>query len=157
MAVDPYPAIITALEAAQVPYERLEHAPVFTSEQAAAVRGLSLAQGAKALLFKAKVGFVLVVLPGNRRVDSKKLRQLLGVNDVRFASPDEVQAQMGCTIGSCYPLGYLAGLRTLVDASLGANARISFNPGRHDVSITMRYQDYVRLAQPETVSVVTAA
>jgi Ala-tRNA(Pro) deacylase len=154
MQIDPYETIIQALEGARMAYQRLEHEPVFTSEQAAAVRGLSLSQGAKALLFQTKAGYVLVVLPGDRRVDSKKLRKLLGVSDVRFASPEAVKQLMGCEIGSCYPLGFLAGLRTLMDASLGQNDTISFNPGRHDVSIVMAYRDYLALAKPEIVSVV---
>ena len=48
----PYEAIIRLLDKAHIAYEKFEHEPVFTSEQAAAVRGTSLSQGAKALLFK---------------------------------------------------------------------------------------------------------
>jgi Ala-tRNA(Pro) deacylase len=150
---DPYAAIIQLLSERQVSYDQIEHEPVYTSEQAAAVRGMSLAQGAKSLLFKTKAGFVLVVVPGDKRVDSKLLKKVLGVKDVRFASPDEVKECMGCEIGSCYPLGIVAGLRTLVDRSLSRQAIISFNPGRHNISIKMRYGDYQTLAQPEVVAV----
>ena len=72
----------------------------------------------------------------------------------RFATPEEVQEQMGCEIGSCYPLGVVAGLRTLVDKSLARSGVISFNPGRHTVSIKLNYVDYQRLAQPELADVV---
>lgn len=154
MQPDPYKALMRLLDEARVRYERLEHEPVYTSEQAAAVRGLSLQQGAKSLLFKTKQGFVLVVVPGDCRVDSKKLKRYLGVSDARFASPEEVKAHMGCEIGSCYPLGVVAGLRTIVDKSLGTNDIISFNPGRHTISIKMSYTDYERLAQPELADVV---
>jgi len=154
MKSNPYEAILRVLDGAHIQYERLEHEPVYTSEQAAAVRGLSLQQGAKSLLFKTKHGFVLVVVPGDKRVDSKKLKKHLGVSDVRFASPDEVKEQMGCEIGSCYPLGTVAGLRTIVDKSLGANEVISFNPGSHTVSIKMSYADYQRAARPELADVV---
>lgn len=149
MKSDPFEAIVHLLEDAHIQYDQLEHEPVYTSEQAAAVRGLSLRQGAKSLLFKTKHGFVLVVVLGDRRVDSKKLKKYLGVSDVRFADPEEVKEQMGCEIGSCYPLGVIAGLRTIVDRSLGANDVISFNPGRHTVSIKMRYADYRSIANPE--------
>ncbi len=46
-----------------VPFTVLRHEPVYTSEQAAAVRGTSLASGAKALVVKAGDGFVMLVLP----------------------------------------------------------------------------------------------
>ena len=152
----PYEGILNLLRSSGIAFERIEHEPVHTCEQAASVRGLKLEQGAKSLLFKFKAAeavFVLVVLPGNRRVSSKELKRLLRVKDVRFASPAEVKEHMGCEIGSCYPFGNIAGLRTLVDESLGRNELISFNPGRHDVSIKMRYADYSHLAQPEIVAV----
>lgn len=150
---EPYKAIIRLLDEAHIAYQKLEHEPVFTSEQAAAVRGTKLGQGAKALLFKTKQGFVLVVMAADKKADSKKLKQYLAVKDLRFATPEEVKEQMGCEIGACYPLGVVAGLRTIVDHSLSVNDEIVFNAGRHDVSIKMRYRDYVSVARAEPASV----
>ena len=95
------------------------------------------------------------MLPGDTRADSKRLKALLGTKVIRFASPEEVEEQMGCQIGSCYPLGVAAGLRTLVDTSLAQNEYIAFNPGRHDISIKMKYTDYIALARPELVSAIS--
>lgn len=151
---EPYKAIVRLLEETHTAYEKFEHEPVFTSEEAAAVRGVSMSQAAKALLFKTKENnFVLVVLPGDKRADSRKLKDHLHTKSLRFATPKEVEAQMGCKIGSCYPLGVIAGLRTLVDESLGQNVEIFFNPGRHDVSIKMKYDGYIGLAQAERVTI----
>lgn len=153
--MNPYEAIIRLLDEAHIEYERFEHVPVHTSEEAAAVRGVSMSQAAKALLFKTKeAGFVLVVLPGDKRVDSRKLKDYLQTKSLRFAAPEEVEEQMGCKIGSCYPLGIVAGLRTLVDESLSQNQDVFFNPGRHDVSIRMPYDGYIRLAVPEIVAII---
>ncbi len=150
---DPYQAIVRLLDDTHIVYEKFEHEPVHTSEEAAAARGVSMSQAAKALLFKTKEGnFVLVVLPGDKRADSRKLKEYLHTKSIRFATPEEGEEQMGCKIGSCYPLGIVAGLRTLVDQSLGQNDSIFFNPGRHDISIHMSYADYVTLAKPELVS-----
>ena len=152
----PYGAILKLLAETGVPYEEISHEPVFTSEQAAAIRGMKLEQGAKSLLLKTKEGaFVLCVLPGHKRADSKKLKALLGTKSIRFATPEEVIEHMGCEIGACYPFGNVAGLRTLVDESLGQNDIISFNPGRHDVSIKMRYADYIGLVNAEVVNLTT--
>lgn len=96
---------------------------------------------------------MLAVLPGDRRADSRRHKELLGTKGLRFASPEEVEEQMGCQIGSCYPLGVLAGLRTLVDKSLSQNESIFFNPGRHDISIKMKYADSQKLTWPEVVEV----
>lgn len=151
---DAYEAIIRLLDETHTRYEKFEHEPVFTSEEAAAVRGVSMSQAAKALLFKTKENsFVLVVLPGDKRADSRKLKDYLGTKSIRFATPEEVEVHMGCKIGSCYPLGVVAGLRTLVDKSLGNNEEIFFNPARHDISIKLRYEGYEKLAAPELVNV----
>lgn len=151
-----YEAIIRLLDEAHLAYEKLEHEPVFTSEEAAAVRGARMSQAAKSLLFKTKEGeFILVVLPGDKRVDSRAMKDYLGTKSIRFATPEEVEEQMGCKIGSCYPFGVIADLRTLVDKSLGENEEIFFNPARHDVSIKMPYKDYEKLAQGEIVQVAS--
>ncbi len=152
MMKDPYDAIVGLLDEAHIAYEKFEHEPVHTSEEAAAVRGVSMSQAAKALLFKTKENnFVLVVLPGDKRADSRRLKDYLGTKSIRFATPEEVETHMGCKIGSCYPLGVIAGLRTLVDQSLSQNKEIFFNPGRHNISIKMKYADYVHLAHAEIV------
>jgi Ala-tRNA(Pro) deacylase len=135
------------------PYKILEHEPVFTSEQAAKIRGTSLKQGAKALLFKSKENFILIVAPGDKRVDSKKLKKLLGTKDLRFATPEEVKQVMGCEIGACYPFGNLIGVRMIVDKSVGKNEIISFNAGLHNRSVLIKYADYEKAVNPEVVDI----
>jgi len=110
--VNPYEDIIGVLRANSINFEELDHEPVYTSEDAAKVRGLSVEAGAKSLLFKAKDKFVLVVLSGSKRVDSKKLKRLLAVKEIRFATPAEVNNKMGCIVGACYPFGSIAHLQT---------------------------------------------
>src|SRR5262245_34389481 len=51
-------------------FRLLEHAPVFTSDEAACVRGTPIEAGAKALVLRAEERTVHVVLPGHRKVDN---------------------------------------------------------------------------------------
>ncbi len=150
-----YEKIVELLKSNDVWFETIEHEPVFTSEQAAAVRGLKIEQGAKSLLFKADKGFALVVLGGDKKVDWKKLKQVLGAKNIRLARAEEVVRQMDVEIGACYPFGNVAGLKTLVDKSLAKQEIISCNPGRHDVSIKFKFQDYQKLVKPEIVDVIS--
>src|SRR5436189_6316084 len=78
-----------------VSFTVLRHEPVFTSEQAAAVRGTSLASGAKALVVKAGEKFVLLVLPADRKLDSRKARDTLGVKSLRSAPTEEIKTLTG--------------------------------------------------------------
>src|SRR5437879_6288620 len=88
------------LQHAGVAFTVSRHHAVFTSEEAAAVRGAPLSSGAKALVVKAGDAFVLLVLPADRKLDSKKARAHLGVKSVRFATREEVEQLTGLQPGS---------------------------------------------------------
>jgi len=132
-----------------VPFDVLRHEPVYTSEEAARVRGTPLASGAKALVCKGGEAFVLFVLPADRKLASKAIRRSRGWRKLRFAAPDEVLELTGLTPGSIPPFGSLFGLPTLCDGRLGENETINFNAGDHCVSVSLRYADYVAVEQPE--------
>jgi Ala-tRNA(Pro) deacylase len=129
-------------------YEVLRHAPVFTSEEAAAVRGTPLASGAKALVCKADEQFVMIVLPADRKLSSKAARKNAGVKSLRFASREEVEQLTGLAPGSIPPFGSLFGLPTWCDQRLAEQPRINFNAGDHAISISMSSADYIAAEQP---------
>lgn len=134
------------LEAAGVEFRVLEHAPVFTSEEAARVRGTEPGAGAKALVVRAADRYVHLVLPGDRRVDNARLREILGTRKLRFATAEELATLTGCEPGAVPPFGNLFDLPVYVDEPLAARESIAFNAGSHTVSFTMRSDDFVRLA-----------
>jgi Ala-tRNA(Pro) deacylase len=136
------------LEQAGVPFTVLRHEPVYTSEQAAAVRGTALSSGAKALVVKIGELFVLLVLPADRKLDSRKARAALGGKVLRFATREEVEGITGLQPGSIPPFGSLFGLTTYCDPALGANPEINFNAGDHAISVQMTYEDYKRMEKP---------
>src|SRR5712692_290009 len=107
-----------------VSFTIIRHEAAYTSEQAAAVRGTTLASGAKALVVKAGDAFVLLVLPANRKLDSRKARDGLGVKGLRFATREEVEQRTGLQPGSIPPLGSLFDLPTYCDPALAENAAI---------------------------------
>ena len=151
--INPYEEIINLLKTNNISYKETEHEPVYTSEQAAKVRGISASQGAKSLLLKCKDDFILIVLSGDRKLDSKKLKNLLKIKEFRFALPEEVKDKMGCEIGDCYPFGNLIELPTYIDNSLSKNDIISFNPGLHTRSIEIKWQDFYSLVKPKMVDI----
>src|SRR6476469_1820783 len=91
------------LDGKSIPYEVLRHAPVFASEEAAAVRGTPLASGAKALVCKADDRFVMIVLPADRKLASREVRKAAGIKSLRFASREEVVQLTGLAPGSIPP------------------------------------------------------
>ena len=131
-----------------IAFDVRSHAPVYTSEAAAKVRGTTLSSGAKALVCKGDDRFVMIVLPADRKLASKLARQALGIKSLRFASREEVEQLTGLAPGSIPPFGSLFGLETWCDSKLAAEERINFNAGDHAVSISMTYSDFVAAEQP---------
>lgn len=136
-------------------FETFEHAPVRTSEEAAALRpDYTLAQGAKALIVRVKTDdnnkrFVMLVLPADRRFDAEKVKRLLSAKDIRFATETEVGEITGGVLpGGIPPFGGLFNLPLYADETLFLNETIVFNAGDRSYSIAMRSQDYRAIAQP---------
>jgi Ala-tRNA(Pro) deacylase len=140
------------LQTANISFTVLHHEPVFTSEQAAAVRGTPLSSGAKALIIKADE-FVMFVLPADRKLDNRKAKSALGVRALRFATREEVEQLTGLQPGSIPPLGSLFALPTYCDPALAENTSINFNAGDHAISVQMACVDYMRLEKPTLISI----
>src|SRR5947209_16948929 len=149
MAATVFERLEEKLRQAGVPFTVLRHAPVYTSEEAAAVRGTPLASGAKALVVKAGDAFALLVLPADRKLDSRRARAALGVKALRFATPAEVEQLTGLRPGSIPPFGSLFRLPTYCDPALSANVSINFNAGDHAVSIAMTCADFLAVEKPK--------
>jgi Ala-tRNA(Pro) deacylase len=136
------------LDDRSLPYEVLRHTPVYTSEEAAAVRGTPLASGAKALICKVDDQFVMFVLPADRKLASKEARKTLSSKSIRFATKEEVFERTGLTPGSIPPFGSLFGLPTWCDHALADQPRINFNAGDHAISISLSFDTYLTAEQP---------
>jgi Ala-tRNA(Pro) deacylase len=141
------------LQEAGITFTVLRHQAVFTSEEAAAVRGTPLSSGAKALVVKADDNFLVLVLPADRKLDSKKARTSLGVKSLRFASREEVEQLTGLQPGSIPPFGSLFNLPTCCDPALALNESINFNAGDHCISVKMNYLDFIAIEKPKVMIV----
>jgi len=130
-------------------FESFEHEPVTTSEDAAKIRtGYDLHQGTKALIIRCKnkskeKKFVMVVVPGDRKFDSAKLKNIFGLSDIRFATEEEVSTlTSGVQRGGVPPFGNLFNLPIYADSAIFKNEKVIFNAGDRSVSIGMYSKDY---------------
>jgi len=137
------------LDSNGISYEVIEHTPVYTSEEAARVRGVELRTGVKALVFKTDEGnFVMGLIAADRKMDLRKLAKIVGTRKLQLASPEDVLKKTGCKVGSVHPFGNLHGLPTYLDSSVLENDMVNFNAGLHTVSITMKARDLIRTIKP---------
>ncbi len=137
------------LNAGQVLFREVRHAPTRTSQESARARGEELKIGGKAMVLKVADAFHLFVLSAARKLDSGAIRHHFGVRHLRFATTDELLQMTGLTPGAVPPFGKpVLPFDLFVDVSIGENARIAFNAGLPTLSIIMSVEDYLRLAKP---------
>ncbi len=154
-----YDRLVRHLRAAGVEYREVEHEPTLTSADSARARGEPLGVGAKALVLKCDGDFRNVILPADRKLDSKRLKAALRVKDVRFATRDELLELTGLVPGSVPPFGEpILPLPLYADVSLGVQyARVAFNAGDLRRSIIMAATDWDALAKPARIECAEAA
>ena len=138
----------------QVKYLIKDHLPTRTSEESALHRDEPLKIGAKAMLLKIDTGFVMAVLPADKKIDSALLKKVLSSKSLRFATPEELKEITGLVPGSVPPFGALFNIPMLVDKSLLEEEYVAFNAGSLEKSIKMKTSDYVKIAQPALVSFI---
>lgn len=93
----------------------MEHEPVRTSEEAAAIRNVSLASGAKAIIMSTGKGFVLGVMSASRKLNSNPFKKLIGSKSTKFATEEEVWELTKCLPGAVPPFGGIFNIPAYVD------------------------------------------
>lgn len=149
-----YDRLVRTLQAAGVSFREIQHEPTLTSADSARARGEPLGVGAKALLLKCDGAFRLVVLPADRKLGSKLVKQALGVKDVRFATREELLELTGLVPGSVPPFGEpLLPFSLYADHEVGVRfPRVAFNAGDLCRSVIMSADDWARVAQPQRIA-----
>lgn len=140
-------ALKKLLDESGVEYKLLTHERVYTSEEAARIRGVPLSSGVKAMIIKSEKGFFLILVPGDKKIDFDKLRPKTG--KATLANPEEVFRLTGCEVGSVHPFGNLFGLQVFMDRQILDNHTVNFNAGMHEVSINMNPKDMAGIIKPE--------
>ena len=128
----------------------VEHAPVFTVEEAQALRGTVPGAHTKNLFLKdRKDRLFLVVAPEDAALELKQLHNLIGASGrLSFGKPDLLMETLGVTPGSVTAFGVIndAGRRvTLVlDASLARSDVINCHPLVNTATTTIATADLMK-------------
>ena len=142
--------ITRILKAADVPFRVLPHSrEAFTVEDAARERGVDPATMAKSiLLVDEKARAVMACLPGDARVDYRRIQKLLGRGwrRLHFAGAERVEAVTGCRIGTVTPLGLPEEIPVLIDETLVALERVNISSGDPLAGLELDPGDPVRLS-----------
>ena len=89
-----------------------------TAQDAATSLDCNVGAIIKSLLFKTEDSFTLCFVAGDKRCSLNKLKKIKNKKDISMASPEEVKAQTGYTIGGVSPIGHLNEIEIIIDNSL---------------------------------------
>ena len=89
-----------------------------TARDAATALDCNVGAIIKSLLFKTEDSFMLCLVAGDKRCSLNKLKRIKDKKDISMASPEDVKAQTGYTIGGVSPVGHLKKIEIIIDNSL---------------------------------------
>ena len=89
-----------------------------TAKDAAIALGCDVGAIVKSLLFKDEDSFTLCLVSGDKRCSISKLKKIKNKKYIKMASPEDVKAQTGYTIGGVSPVGHLNKIEILIDETL---------------------------------------
>ena len=154
-----------ALDALGISYERHEHPPVFTAEEAAVHWAALAGTKCKNLFLRNKKGnrHYLVILEISKAADLRQIVKLVGDDRLSFGSPERLMNELGLTPGSVSPFGLIndedGSVRVLIDADLRGDERLIFHPNINTASVVVSWQDLEKFlaSRSNRVSLVTIA
>ena len=141
-----------AVAASGVAHRVVEYGPVASLQEAAAKRGVAVAQVMKSLVVRTgEDAFIMVIVPGDRVIDWPKLRAHLGVSRMSLAEATEALEVTGYPRGAITPFGSKRALRVICDASV--DGEISLGGGAHGMSIHLDTADLVAMTGADVADV----
>jgi Ala-tRNA(Pro) deacylase len=152
-----------ALAALGIAYERYEHPPVATVEEAEAHWAGIDAMHCKNLFLRNQKGnrHYLVIVQHSKRADLRMVADQVGDGKLSFASADRLMALLGVTPGSVSPFGLIndarGEVRVFLDRDLKSASRITFHPNINTVTLATTFADFERFlaSRPNPVRYLT--
>ncbi|MFM4724033.1 prolyl-tRNA synthetase associated domain-containing protein [Aeromonas veronii] len=144
-------AIYSLLDQLAIPYQRFDHPPVFTCEEASKLLPDLPAAKTKNLFLRDPKSerLFLVVSPEDHRVDLKALAAMLDVKRLSFGSPERLDAVLGLTPGSVTLLAMVRdrekAVELVVDEAIWQAEQVQCHPLVNTATLIIRLDDVRRL------------
>jgi Ala-tRNA(Pro) deacylase len=138
--------LLARLETLGIQSRTVSHPPVFTVEQAKALRGKLPGGHVKNLFLRNKKGAMwLVVAEEDRCIDLKALGEKIGAGRVSFGSADRLMQYLGVLPGSVTPFGVINDsgheVQVVLDQALLAHDPINVHPLTNDRTTAISPKD----------------
>lgn len=132
----------------------VEYEPGDDIETAAQRRGTEVSRILKTMVVRVGADdYVLVLVPGDRLIDWKPLRDHLGVRRLALADEEEAFAATGYRRGTITPFGAAGGWPVIVDASARGSGEASVGSGTEGIAIHLDADDLIEAIGAEVIGV----
>ncbi|WIM10847.1 prolyl-tRNA synthetase associated domain-containing protein [Enhydrobacter sp.] len=141
--------LFARLDALGLAHRSVEHAPVFTVEEARAHRGELPGHHIKNLFLRNKKEEMwLVVALEDRAIDLKRLGEMLGAGRLSFGSPDRLRRTLGVEPGSVTPFAVINDdehrVKLVLDRALGEGGPVNAHPLTNTMTTAITFADLAR-------------
>lgn len=125
-----------------------------TAEDVSRIYGCDLHSVVKSVVLVGKSASVLVVLPGDCRIDVKKLATIAGKDSYKMASPEEVKNITGYPVGGVTPFGDMENVVKIVDESVFEMDSVNIGSGIAEIGINIGTDELRRIWDGEIADVI---
>ena len=125
-----------------------------TAKEAATALSCSVGAIVKSLLFKNKDGYSLCLVSGDKRCSLNKLKKIKNEDDISMASPEEVKAQTGYTIGGVSPIGHVKRTEIFIDISLSRFENLFAAAGHPNCVFKINYKDIRKITNGKVEDII---
>lgn len=152
--------VLAYLDQVEVKYQIVNHPSVYTAAEADQyVRDYQFAK-TKNLFLKSKGGYYLVVMLENKRLDMKKLKEVLHTSRFSFAQPAALTAKLGINSGAVSPFNLLNNtdhdIKLVFDRDILSQSRlIGCHPNDNTATVILSITDLLALIKQWGNSVIT--
>jgi tryptophanyl-tRNA synthetase len=112
---------------------------------------LDFSDGCATLIFSTDNGFIALMRRDDCKLESKKLKKILGVKNLRLASPDELKQSTGFDIGMVSP--FLINLPVFIDKKVLDKESVRVGSGGNEFSLEVNTKDLLRITNAQIVDV----
>ena len=129
-------------------YDKYEHPPVFTCEEAEKYDRDIEAGKCKNLFLRNKKGdsHFLVIINSDKKIDLNSLAEKISESKLSFASEERLKGCLDLTTGAVSPFGLINDLRkevqVIIDNDLLKYAKLSFHPNVNTASLIIGVEDF---------------
>lgn len=139
-----------------IPFFRIDHEPVRTMEDCAAIDRALGGEICKNLVLcnQQKTAFYLLMIREDKSFRTKDVSKQLGVSRLSFASPEHMERFLHLSPGAASPMGLLfdsaRDVRLILDRDVVRSEYLGCHPCVNTASIKLRMADFLEIFLPAT-------